>query len=404
MDSGQFVTAIHEALIQKTEIHIKKKNKEIISLFFKVLEKITSHESEEKNKFTQMTILFEGFYQYLSKDSELRPALLSIRFRRWLNHFGTPTVFFLLTYDNSISVIRSLFINCSNIEEFLLSLSFTMEEFIFDDANQVFIDIASTSKIELPQCEKTGEFTKTYNPAGGFTTTPCDPVSKSFLEYTEEISRTGGSILEVGAAFGAASLLALEKGATVYCNDIDAKNLAVVRSRYLHGVEELSSTGDNPSLVLVPGSFPDELLGLPQNFFDAILICRVMHFFTGAQIEKSLRSLSSFLKPGGKVFVVCETPFLKNWQKFLPEYEKRLQTNVQWPGEINNPADFESSGRASSLPEFVHWITKEIMEEVLNRTNFGIEHIAYIDRSGQFPEDLLFDGRESIGAIAIKPV
>ena len=125
-------------------------------------------------------------------------------------------------------------------------------------------------------------------------------------------------MLEIGAAFGAASLQALAKGAKVFCNDIDPSNLAVVRNRHVKvdGIQQESVTGDDSKLVLVPGSFPDELAGLPKNYFDAILICSVLHFFTGEQIEKSLEQLSIHLKPGGKLFVVCETPYLKNWHVY----------------------------------------------------------------------------------------
>ena len=254
--------------------------------------------------------------------------------------------------------------------------------------------------------EKTGQFLKTHNPYGGFTTTPCDAYSQKFIEYAKKIAETNGKILEIGAAFGAASLEALAQGATLFCNDIEPHNLAVIKNRFIKKVksnQQYSITGDDEKLILISGMFPDELSGLPNDFFDAILICRVLHFFSGNQIEKSLEQLYGYLKPGGKLIVVCETPFLKNWKNFIPEYEKRVANNYQWPGEITNPVDFENSGRAASLPKFVHWITKEILERSLLKARFGVEQISYIDRSGQFPSDLLLDKRESVGAVAVKP-
>ena len=47
--------------------------------------------------------------------------------------------------------------------------------------------------------------------------------------------------------------------------------------------------------------------------------------------------------------------------------------------------------------------SKEVLEKVLCKTKFEIEHLSYIDRLGQFPNDLLLDGRESVGVIAVKP-
>ena len=197
---------------------------------------------------------------------------------------------------------------------------------------------------------------------------------------------------------------ALAAGVTVFCNDIDPDNLAVVRQRFMESTDDPSEslTGDSNKLVLIPGELPNELMGLPEKQFDAILICRVLHFFSGAKIEESLALLSKLLAPKGKIYIVCETPFLKNWQRFIPEFNKRVENDEEWPGEITEPAKYESSGRANSLPKFVHWITREVLERSLKRAGFSVEHSAYIDRSGQFPDDLLEDGRESVGAIGMK--
>lgn len=377
--------------------------------FLNYLSKLASDESRENTlKITCMTVLFEGFYRAIPNDCPLKKQLTQIRLQRWANHFGTPTLTFLLTYNAEIEQTKYIF---GSVSPTFYSASAPWEivkqtKLSTDQSNDVMVDEGSSDSVTMPlEDEKTGQFLKTHNLSGGFTTTPCDPVSQKFIEYASDVAAKGGTVLEIGAAFGAASLQALAKGAKVFCNDIDASNLAVVRNRHLKatGTSQSSVTGDDATLVLVPGSFPDELAGLPTNFFDAILICRVMHFFTGEQIEKSLEQLSGHLKPGGKLFVVCETPFLKNWQRFIPEFEKRVAEGVKWPGEITNPADFESSGRAASLPRFVHWITKEVLEKSLTQTKFGVEHLSYIDRCGQFPKDLLLDGRESIGAVAAKP-
>ena len=65
---------------------------------------------------------------------------------------------------------------------------------------------------------------------------------------------------------------------------------------------------------------------------------------------------------------------------------------------------YESSGRSALLPQFVHWISKDILQRCLERTGFTIEYCAYMNRVGQFPDDLLMPeyGKESVGAIAMK--
>lgn len=401
MEFLDFCKAIQEVIedFNKT-CDIPKQN----LLFLSELEKLSN--SEEINKtlcMTRATILFEGFYRYLSNGS-LKTELQKLRAIRWEHHFGTPTITFLLSFKTQIEQVSKLFEELNEeatLDVFPWNIKL-VDSFLVDSDNDVVADPKSVSRVEAPSArEVTGIFTKTHNPFGGFTTTPCDPVSQQFIAHAASSAKHGGKVLEIGAAFGAATLEALAKGATVFCNDIDAENLAVVRQRFIESSEESSAsiTGDNSKLVLVPGELPNELIGLPEKQFDAILICRVLHFFSGAKIEESLALLSKLLAPTGKIYIVCETPFLKNWQRFIPEFNKRIDSRDEWPGEITEPAKYESSGRTNSLPKFVHWITKEILERSLEKAGFSVEHSDYIDRKGQFPEDLLLDGKESIGAI-----
>ena len=366
-------------------------------------------EADESLKMTRATILFEGFYRHLG-NSDFKNLLLAVRSQRWDHHFGTPTVPFLLSYKNQIDQTKQLFDELAEPKELELKAPWSVNRnnvFETDRDNDVIADPTTIARVAAPERrEVMGIFTKTHNPFGGFTTAPCDPISQQFIEHAAIAAQSSGKLLEIGAGFGAATLEALAKGATVFCNDIDAENLAVVRKRFLEteqGQTE-SITGDHSKLVLIPGELPHELIGLPENFFDAILICRVLHFFTGAKIDESLALMSKLLAPGGKIYIVCETPFLKNWQRFILEFQNRVERNVEWPGEITNPADYESSGRAASLPKFVHWITKEVLERSLVRAGLAVEHSAYINRAGQFPDDLLLpeQGKESVGAIGMK--
>lgn len=378
--------------------------------FLAALDKLVKMDADEALKMTCASILFEGFYRHLS-DQGLKTALVTLRAQRWDQHFGTPTVPFLLSYKHQIDATKLLFDTLAGSREVACDASPWLVKiepgFGIDKDNDVIADPTSISRVVAPERrEVMGLFTKTHNPFGGFTTAPCDPVSQRFIEQAAVVAARGGKVLEIGAAFGAATLEALAKGVTVFCNDIDPENLAVVRKRFMETAPDQagSITGDSSKLVLVPGELPQELLALPEQSFDAILICRVLHFFTGAKIEGSLALLSRLLASGGKIYIICETPFLKNWQRFIPEFQSRVARGEEWPGEITNPADYESSGRVASLPKFVHWITKEVLERCLSRAGLGVEHAAYINRAGQFPDDLLLPeyGQESIGAIGVK--
>ncbi|KTD32707.1 class I SAM-dependent methyltransferase [Legionella israelensis] len=379
--------------------------------FLNILDEIVLKEEIDPSlRMTSASILFEGYYQHLDHSSSFKQVLSEIKAQRWQQHFGSPTLTFLLSYKKKIDQTKQYFEQLQEEKSEFIAPWFIgkEQETVLDRENNVFVDPKSISRVETPKNrETTGFFTKTYNPFGGFTTTACDPFSQEFIHHAERSAKNGGQVLEIGAAFGSATLEAIAKEATVYCNDIRPENLAVVRNRFLEESNEKqteSITGDTNQLVLIPGELPHELIGLPESFFDAILICRVLHFFTGTKINESLALLGKLLSPGGKIYIVCETPYLKNWQKFIPEFHKRIEKGMEWPGEITNPSEYESSGRSSSLPKFVHWITKEVLERSLEKAGFKIERAEYINRLGQFPEDLLLPeyGKESVGAIGLK--
>ncbi|WP_131794040.1 class I SAM-dependent methyltransferase [Fluoribacter gormanii] len=406
MEFLDFCNAIQE-IVEKNNNTYGSSDKSLILL--SELDKIIKSKKGNKSLcMTQATILFEGFYRHLGSEL-LKKDFQVLRAKRWEHHFGTPTITFLLSYKTQIDQTTKLFDEKTLEAELPIELPWSiskMDGFSIDLDNNIVTDPKSVTCIEAPSSrESTGIFTKTHNPFGGFTTTPCDPVSQRFIEHAALSAKQGGKVLEIGAAFGAATLEAISKGATVFCNDIEPENLAVVRQRFLETTEEASEslTGDSSKLILVPGELPNELIGLPEKHFDAILICRVLHFFTGSKIEESLALLAKLLAPKGKIYIVCETPFLRNWQRFIPEFNRRVEENEEWPGEITEPAKYESSGRANSLPKFVHWITKEVLERSLIKAGFSVEHSEYINRSGQFPDDLLLPeyGKESIGAIGM---
>ncbi|KTD64427.1 class I SAM-dependent methyltransferase [Legionella spiritensis] len=406
MEFLDFCKVIQETVENFNEINgASKKSLILLSELDKI---IKNNEVNKSLCMTQATILFEGFYRHLSKES-LKKDFQIIRAKRWANHFGTPTITFLLSYKTQIDQTTKVFDELTLEMEQPIELPWDISKInglSIDIDNNIITDPKSFTRIETPSSrEITGIFTKTHNPFGGFTTTPCDPVSQQFIKHAALSAQHGGKVLEIGAAFGAATLEAIAKGATVFCNDIDSENLAVVRQRFLEATAESgdSLTGDSSKLVLVPGELPNELIGLPEKHFDAILICRVLHFFSGSKIEESLALLAKLLAPKGKIYIVCETPFLRNWQRFIPEFNRRVEDNEEWPGEITEPAKYESSGRASSLPKFVHWITKDVLDRSLVKAGFSVEHSDYINRSGQFPEDLLLPeyGKESIGAIGM---
>lgn len=247
--------------------------------------------------------------------------------------------------------------------------------------------LLSTSQAQMPPAEPNG-FIKTLNNMGYMTST-LDPFSKAFAEFAP---KAPGPSLDIGAAYGVATLDALNTGAEVIANDIDARHLDILRDR--------APEKQRNRLKLLPGAFPDDL-SLADGSVGSILICRVLHFFNGAKIEESAKILFKWLASGGKVFIIAETPYLKNFQTFIPIYEERKAKGNPWPGFVEDVMAIAPE-RGASLPAEMHLLDPEVLSRVFSQAGFIIEKAETFARP-EFPEDIQLDGRESVGLIARKP-
>jgi SAM-dependent methyltransferase len=368
--------------------------------FLAGVEVIFQQNQSDQSKMNSLTVLFEGYYHAEMSDAELKKELLALRLARWKNHAGTPTISFLTTYRAEIEKLTAFF------QDFDVDLSPDQQVIreLFDESNHVFVDEHAVDSIPLPeQAETLGVFVKTYNPIGGYTLPAVDPFSQKFIECAGQAGVRGGRALEIGAAFGAATLKALAEGAQIDCNDISVGNLAVVGKRFA----DFSANRVNPetaeykNLRLLPGAFPEELAGLQSDSYQAILACRILHFFSGKKIESCLQIMADLLAPGGQLFIVCETPYQKNWISYLPEFEKKTHIGADWPGEIADSSQVENTERNTGLPKFMHLISQpELLRAVKKVSNLKLVKFAYISRQGVFSDDALLDGRESVGLIA----
>lgn len=241
--------------------------------------------------------------------------------------------------------------------------------------------------LDMPEPEPNG-FVRTLNKMG-YMTSSLDPFSQAFVNFAPNAP---GACLDVGAAYGVASLAALSKGASVIANDLDERHLFILRNRAAASLRD--------RLTLAPGAFPDEIDFAPGSL-GAVLICRVLHFFDGPTIERSTRRLFQWLAHRGQVFVIAETPYLNNFQAFIPIYKARKQAGDPWPGLITDVMAV-APDRGQFLPPQIHFMDTDVLTRVFSQAGFRIERASTLARS-DFPKDLQLDGRESVGLIAVKP-
>lgn len=239
-------------------------------------------------------------------------------------------------------------------------------------------------KLRKPEAE--GNFVPTLNQMG-YMVEELDPYSQAFVDFSEKHH----PVLEIGASYGVAAHAALKKGAIVYANDLDSRHLDIL---YDHTPKNLRS-----KLHLVPGDLLKDL-HFEKETFSAILCSRVLHFFNGEGVRLSLLKFFEWLKPKGKVFVVCETPYMKPYYTFVPLFEERRKRGDLWPGFIEDPTKYNKK-RLQQIPPILNWMHPEVLERELKLASFEVERVGFIARP-YFPEDTQGDGRESTGIIGVK--
>lgn len=223
----------------------------------------------------------------------------------------------------------------------------------------------------------------------GYMTQEIDEYNQAFVDYATKVS---GPVLDIGAAYGNATLLALLKGARVIANDLDPRHLEILKSRI--PIDFLTQ------LQLLPGRFPNEI-HFSENSLEGILISQVLHFFLNEELYSAVETLFYWLKPNAKVFVVVGTPYIDIYKEFIPVFEQRKKQGMPWPGLIEDISVYKHN-RVKDLPQSLQFFDDELLEKLFLNAGFKIEKVSLFTHK-KLPKDIKLDGRESVGLIAVKP-
>lgn len=245
-------------------------------------------------------------------------------------------------------------------------------------------------KTEMPKPD--GRFNDHFIPTlnkTGYMVTVLDPISEAWTIFA---AKAPGPALEIGAAYGVASIAALKNGAPVIANDLSTEHLNVLKDQAPSDLLD--------RLTLLPGKFPDDL-SIQPNSIGALLICRVMHFFWPEQIERAAEKIYALLAPGGRAFLVNESPYLKNLAPFYKIFEERKAKGDPWPGLMSDPIEFDPV-RHVSLPKPFHLLDPQTIERVFRNAGFKKFLKNEFFARPYYPEQIQMDGRESLGTIVEK--
>lgn len=234
-----------------------------------------------------------------------------------------------------------------------------------------------------------GNFERTLN-GTGYMIRSLDEVSAGFIRFAA--TDAPGPALDIGAAYGVATLAALEQGARVIANDIDPRHLDILETRV--------PPEHRARLALLPGAFPDDI-SVDDGSIGAVLAARVLHMFDGPQIERSAAMMFQALAPGGKAFVISEASTFFRYPQLREKYDAQLKSGRPWPGFVTGVRALLPE-EAEHVPDQVHFLTPEDLSLVFLNAGFVVEWCEFYQRNvgGEGP---WYQRRRSVGLVARKP-
>jgi SAM-dependent methyltransferase len=221
----------------------------------------------------------------------------------------------------------------------------------------------------------------------GFMLEALDAFAKAFIDA----AATEGEVLDIGCAYGVATLAALDRGARVCACDMDPRHLDLLRAR--------TPEAQRPRLRTVVGVLPE--VRFPPRSFAAILASRVLHFLEGPDLREALRAMHDWLVPGGRLFLVADTPYMPGWSDIVPAYEAAKAAGDPWPGFIADFAKYSANGAdPQAPPAFLNTLDADILARECALAGFDVERAILFGLQRLGPAA---DGREHAGCIARRP-
>jgi SAM-dependent methyltransferase len=220
----------------------------------------------------------------------------------------------------------------------------------------------------------------------GFMLEALDAFAREFVDCAA--AHPGGESLDIGCAYGVATHAALARGARICASDLEPRHLDYVR--------EHAPAGSGPRLRTVVGRLPD--VDFPDAAFDAILASRVIHFLDGPEVPEAVGRMARWLRPGGRLFLVVDSPYMPSWSRIVPAYEAAKAAGDPWPGFIADFRPFVPAGRQG--PPRLNALDPDILARECLRAGLEVERAGYF---GMHRLGAAAQGREHAGCVARRP-
>lgn len=221
----------------------------------------------------------------------------------------------------------------------------------------------------------------------GFMAERPDSFSTQFIDFA---AGTGGEVLDIGCAYGVATLAALHRGARVCACDMESGHLELLAGRV--------PPADRPRLRTVTGTLP--AVDFAVGAFTAVLAARVLHFLRGDEVRIAIPKMFRWLAPGGRLFIIVDTPYTGFWSGAAPEYERRKAAGEQWPGFIPDVAAFLRDGRLpDGMLPYLNPMDPDILRRECLQAGFVVQECGFESRDPAADPA----GRQHAGLIAVRP-
>lgn len=241
----------------------------------------------------------------------------------------------------------------------------------------------STPIPELPRSSVPG-LIPTLNNTGWMTVT-LDRLSQDFADYAGSIPDES---LDIGCAYGIATLAALGRGARVLAADLDQRHLDILSAR--------TPVDQRSRLRTRVASLP--AADFPDGAFGAILAARVLHFLSPADVTLTLYKMRQWLAPGGRLYVVCDSPYVGPWRDAAPEYERRKAAGCPWPGLVIDYHRYLPESARQTSPTFMHPMDPDVLARACGKLGFEVLEAAWLAGGTRQRSD-----RDHAGIVARKP-
>lgn len=203
----------------------------------------------------------------------------------------------------------------------------------------------------------------------GFTTELPDPLSEQFIELAASID---SEVLDIGCAYGVAVKRVLSAGGRACACDMEQRHLDILA--------ESVAPADKTRLRCVAGTLPE--VDFDECSFGAILCSRVLHFLDGHDVELGVTKMHRWLRPGGKLFLIVDSPYSGMTSvRTAPEYERKKELGDPWPGFVPDYNDYlPADSRVRFATSFIHLMDPETLGRVCEQAGFAVENKGYMAR------------------------